>query len=215
MNRRPTQAEVQEQALRAARGPVKVAAPAWVLSYDRATQTATIQVATAYQVQDETGARVARARPPIPNVPVQWGGSVTWDLTEGEWGLAIFADRALDEWKATGSQSVEPRDPRRFDVTDAIFLPGVLPPADPLPAAAFSTGAVVLWDRGTGTVKLGDSTATDFVALASLVLSRLQTIEAAFNLHVHGGVAFGGVSTTPPAPMPPMTSVAATKVKAV
>ena len=173
--RKPTQAQVQEQSQSAARGPVKVASPAWVLSYDRATQTATIQIATSYRVRDDAGDLVARVRPPISNVPVQFSGSVTWDLEEGEWGMALICDRSIDEWKATGNQGSEPRDPRRFDITDAVFLPGVMPPAAPLPAGALPSvappnDAVVLWHRDkAGGLKLGDSTASELVALESAV----------------------------------------------
>ena len=167
--RKPTQAQVQEQAQQAARGPVKVAQPAWVLSYDRATQTATIQIATAYKVRNDAGELVARVRPPVANVPVQFCGSVTWDLEDGEWGMALIADRSMDEWKATASQSVDPRDPRRFDVTDAVFLAGVRPAADPLPSTAYKNGSVVLWDRGTGEVLLGDSSASGAVVLETFL----------------------------------------------
>lgn len=216
MTRKPTQAQVQEQAAKAARGPVKVAQPAWVLSFDRTTQTAAIQIATAYRVQNDAGKMVLRARPPIPNVPVSFAGSVTWDLEEGEWGLAIICDRSIDEWKATANQSVEPRDPRRFDVTDAVFMPGVQTPASPLPAAAFANSAVVLYDRGTGDVRLGDSTASDYVALDSLVQGVFSLVKAWLDLHVHtGGTLFGGLTGPPQNPSPSATNTAATKVKAV
>jgi len=198
--RKPTQAQVQEQAQQAARGPVKVAQPAWVLSYDRATQTATIQIATAYKVRNDAGELVARVRPPVANVPVQFCGSVTWDLEEGEWGMALIADRSLDEWKATASQSVDPRDPRRFDVTDAVFLAGVRPAADPLPARALPTGTapndeVVIWDRDKGGgIKLGDSTATKAVALDPDVQAQMAILETAILSAVSAAI----LSVTPP-----------------
>jgi|GEM_PF-2206304 hypothetical protein len=200
MSRNTTQAQVQDQAAKAARGAVRVAAPAWVLSYDRATQTATIQIATAYRVQNDDGETVARARPPVSNVPVQFAGSVTWDLEDGEWGLALICDRSIDEWKATASQATEPRDPRRFDITDAVFLAGVQAPASPLPSAAYASGAVVLYDRGTGDVRLGSSSASDKVALDSLVRSEINALWTAISTHIHPGVVVGplstGVSTT-------------------
>jgi len=175
-----TPAEAARATTSAATGPVKVALPAWVQIYDRARQTAIVQIAIAYRVRDaRTGALLPRMRPPTLPIPVIWPGGITWDLEEGEWGLCVFADRSIDEWAATGNQAITPADPRRFDVSDAIFIPGVKPPGDPLPSDAYASGAVVLWDRGTSDIRLGSSGAADFVALASRVnteISRLWTV---------------------------------------
>ena len=193
--RKPTTAQVQEMAAKTARGPVRVAAPAWVLSYDRVTQTATIQIAIAYQVQDDAGEKLPRVRPPVANVPVQWSGSTTWDLEEGEWGTALICDRSIDEWKATGNQANVPRDPRRFDITDAVFLAGFVPPAAPLPSAAYAAGAVVLYDRGTGDVRLGDSTAIRAVVLETF-LSAFGPIGAVGPLQeIIAGITLAGGAT--------------------
>jgi hypothetical protein len=220
--RKPTTAELLEEARRAAVGPVKVAQPAWVMSYDRTTQTATVQVATAYQVKDpETGELIARMRPPIPNVPIAWTSSTTWDPAVGEWGLCIFADRSLDEWKATGNRAVEPADPRRFDISDAVFLPGALPAAAPLPSSAVAAGAVVFWDRGTSDIRIGDSAASKWVALADDVLARLNLLESAHNSHVHlyvtpaiPSAAGPTASTTAPVTPTVLDDIRSTKVKA-
>ena len=62
-------------------------------------------------------------------------------------------------------------------------------------------------------MKLGDSTATDYVALASLVLDELNALRAEVILHTHAT----GVGPTGPALGVGATSnpVAATKVQAV
>lgn len=185
---KPSQADLLLEAGKAALGPVNVALPARVLSYDRATQTATIQVTVCYRVRDADGAESARCRPPVARVPVQWVGA-TWELSSGDTGLAVFCDRAIDVWKATGSATTEPPDPRRFDQSDAVFLPGVAAPADPLPSEATADGAVVLWDRGTSDIRLGSASASAAVVLETGlegsftdVLGALQTAATAAGL---------------------------------
>lgn len=188
MSARPTTAELHQQSARAAAGQVKVALPAYVLSYDRDEQRATIQIAISYRVVDDRGEETHRARPPVPRVPVQWQGA-TWDLEAGDWGLAVFCDRSIDEWLQTGETSVEPADSRRFDVSDAVFLPGLRPFSDPLPAAAIGEGAVVLWDRGTSDLRLGSASATAYVALDTLVRAQLEALETALQAAVTAGIA--------------------------
>ena len=64
-------------------------------------------------------------------------------------------------------------------------------------------------------LRLGSDAASNFVALANLVLDRLTAIQTTFNAHVHTGVTTGGGSSGAPAtPMAAPASVAAGKVKA-
>lgn len=212
--------DVALAAARAAQGKVKVASPAFVLESDG--RVARIQIVQAYRVADpETGQEIHRVRPPVPGVPVLWTGE-TWPLQEGAFGLAVYCDRSTDEWRATGQRQTSPRDPRRFDISDAIFIPGLYSPADPLPAEALAEGAVVVWDRGLGEVRLGGAGAEDFVALASKVLAELNALRADIRTAADaavlaatpndGGVAaFGAFGGAIPAAS---SSVAASKVKA-
>ena len=212
MSKKPTATDATSAIAGAATGQVKVALPAWVMEYDRVQQRAMVQIAIRYKVNGEP-----RARSACVNVPVQWLG-VTWDLEPGEWGVALICDRAIDEWKQAGSTDITPQDPRRWDVSDAVFLPGVRPFADPLPSDAVASGAVVVWDRGTSDLRLGGSGATEWVALAQSVLARLNAIETAFNLHTHlytpGALAAIQTGPSATAGSTVIADIAATKVKA-
>jgi hypothetical protein len=64
-----------------------------------------------------------------------------------------------------------------------------------------------------GTVHVGGATASQFVALANLVDSRLSTIRTWLNTHTHPTAATGPVSA-PSTPLGALDSVAATKAKA-
>jgi hypothetical protein len=63
-----------------------------------------------------------------------------------------------------------------------------------------------------GTLSLGAKAATDWVALASLVDSRIDAIRSAHNTHTHP--APGGATSAPTAPMAVQATVASTKVRA-
>jgi hypothetical protein len=104
---------------------VHTAMPGIVQSYDPATNKATIQPALnkAY----ESG--------PMPmglmeNVPIMFqSGSnfaINFPITVGDYVLLVFCERSIDLWKAVGGQ-VTPDDPRKFNLSDAIAIPGLMP----------------------------------------------------------------------------------------
>jgi hypothetical protein len=75
--------------------------------------------------------------------------------------------------------------------------------------------SAALWDDGAVVteIKLGGS-ATNYVALANLVLTELQDIKAWADAHTHTCAAPASPSSSPVVPMPAPSSVAAAKVKA-
>ncbi len=209
-------ADVLRAAIAQALATVHVSLPAIVQSYDRTTQKVTVQVPIRSRYIDDDGALQSEIVPAIPNVPVGFPSGTTWsftgELVPGDVGRLLFAERSTDEWRAVGNADITAQDMRRFDLSDAVFLPGAPPFSSPLPSAAVSaTGAVV---RGP-LVYLGDSTAVDFVALAGLVLAQLQAVKIAFDAHIHSGGTIGGFTGIPSALMPAPSSPAATKVKAL
>lgn len=186
---KPSNTDILKLAAQSAMGPMKVALPAQVLSYDRTRQTVTIQPSVCYRDRAADGTETQQCHPPVADVPVQWLG-VTWELAAGDTGLAVFCDRAIDAWKGTGNATTEPPDPRRFDLSDAIFLPGVQAPAVALDSAAYADGAVVLWDRGTGDVRLGSSSASDALAKSSTLGAQFTALETAIQA---GATAAGAI----------------------
>lgn len=207
-------------AAQAAVACVNVAAPATVVSYDRVSQSATVKIVPSFKRRNPSndGAIESYRVPPIANVPVAFPGSgavsMTWPLSAGDTGLIVFADRSIDEWTSTGSSETTPQDTRRHNVSDAIFIPGLRSFADPIPASGHDAAASV-WRAAE--IRLGSSTASDFVALASLVSAELAAIWTVLNAHIHPGA---GLPPTPGVPPGPPTipgaagAVASTKVKA-
>lgn len=192
---------------------MRTAEPGVIVSYDAATQRATVALGISVRVKRPGGAVVHEAPVTVPNVPIAWpqagGYSLTFPLAAGDEVMLVFSSRSLDEWKLGAARSgVEASDPRRFAVQDAIAFP-TKAATPPLPSTNYDAAALVL--AGT-MLKLGDSSATDLVALASLVLAEFNALRAEIILHTHAT----GVGPTGPAigVGPTSSSVAATKVKA-
>lgn len=214
----PTEFELLSEAVAAGLGPVRTSIPGRIIDYNSTKQTATVEVVVRSRYFDTATEEFIFYQPkPISNVPVQWpsgdGGSLTWPLAAGDPVTLVFADRSIDEWKSTAQNDNTPRDPRRFDLSDAIALPGARSPRSPLSSAAIDGSDVVL--RAKNSVRLGDSTATDFVALASKVDAEIDKLWTALSLHVHPGVTTGPGSTGAPVVVDTSAPTGATKVKAV
>lgn len=108
---------------------VRTVTPGKVTSYDPATQRATVQPILRGRYVDEDSLEIVTTRPPLlSHVPVWWPGSnastLYAPLEAGDDVMLIISDRALDEWKASDNSDLTPQDMRRFDLTDAVALPG-------------------------------------------------------------------------------------------
>lgn len=99
--------------------------PAKIVSYDKATQYATVQVQLYSARMDGTLIKY----PPIPMVPVKHpraqGGKafIHMPLAPNDDVTLVFSQRSLDNWKTQGGMS-DPQDPRKSHITDAFALIG-------------------------------------------------------------------------------------------
>lgn len=205
-------------------GEMRVQLPGIVEKYDPTEQSVEVKVA----LTDTDGTEI----PPHIRVPVKFprggGFSMTWPISRGDEGWLCYADRDIDDFLERGESRTQPVNPRRFDWSDAVFEPCKLSFADPIPGVSNNyielkkeDGTVSIQIRddkriiisADTEVLLGDSGATDLVALASLVKTFLDDCKSQYNAHTHGGAV----------PFPPVgseditagTAVAATKVKAI
>jgi len=68
--------------------------------------------------------------PRLSGVPVQFpackDGSLTFPVKKGDPVLIVFSERAIETWLSKGKVSA-PDDPRKFSLTDAIAIPGLIP----------------------------------------------------------------------------------------
>jgi len=185
--------------------------PARVLAYSHATKLVDVQPIV---LVPRRGA--LRLVGPVQALLVRWPAGSTWALTgplvAGDFGWIRPAGADTSAWKMRGIENDPQAKPRRGALVDAVFEPGSRPVSAPLPAEAYHATAAVLY--AAVELLLGDSTATDKVALDSLVRAAIQVVYDAHDLHIH--VAPGGNTGVPTVLFTPAVpaNVGASKVKA-
>lgn len=144
----PSDAEVIADAIDSALIDVHVALPGCVQSYDATTQTATIQlqVKRVLPTDDPNTLFATEDLPVLENVPVEFLRSkafaVTMPLSAGDYGLVVFSEMSLDQWRSKGTNT-SPGDIGRHTLTGGVFRPGLNPNKDKLVNAAHPTNMVV------------------------------------------------------------------------
>jgi len=165
---------------------INTALPCVATNYNSSNQSVNIHIIPAFRKHAADGTlEIYQAGVEISNVPVSFFGtgdmSITADIQDGTTGLAVFADRSMDEWKHEGGSDSEPQDTRRHDLKDAVFIPALSPFKDPLPSSAVASGAIVI--RG-GDVRLGSANAIQHVALGDIVDAVLEQLGIIFDTWV-------------------------------
>lgn len=182
---------------------IHTALPGRIVSYDVATQHATIQLVI--QLDGETVA-------PLQDVPVCWPGGASGflhvPLSAGDNVLVIFSEEDYSKWWETGSIS-PPLVEQRHGL-HPIAIPGLRRAAEALDV---TSGHVTL--AVADELRLGADDATDLVALGPAVTSQLSALKSAINGWVpvpnDGGAALKVALSSW---LASSSAVAATKVKA-
>jgi hypothetical protein len=107
--------------------------PAQVVSYDAATNTVSVQPCIQVIRSEDPTNLSPRNLPVLENVPVRQYGSGKLFFTVApavdSYGVLHIMDRDLHRWLSSGG-IVYPGASRKFDLSDAIFEPGILPYVD-------------------------------------------------------------------------------------
>jgi hypothetical protein len=115
--------------------------------------------------------------PVITNVPIVWPGAggfrLTFPIAVGDTVLLVFSDRSLDLWLEKGGE-VDPKDPRRHTLSDAIAIPGLRSFSAPWSGAA-ADGVTLGKDGGT----------YQPAALGQDVRDELDDLRTKFGSHTH------------------------------
>lgn len=190
--RTPTLALVLRAALERRLSEVHTAMPGRVESYDASAQTVDVQPLLKAPAATEGGGTEALSMPVLTALPVCFpaagGFRLVLPVKKGDTGWIMFSEASLDAWQDKGGL-VDPGDPRRFHLSDAVFLPGLhakdanLTGANADDASFGKDGAhqVVITPD---VIELGgniDSRPTDYVALASPTKSELEKLHDAIN----------------------------------
>lgn len=100
--------------------------PGAIIDYDYTTQKASVQPLLNKVWADGTFTPM----PILNNVPVIFpragGASLTFPVVKGDTCLLLFIERSTDLWKSVGGQ-VNPDDPRKFSLSDAVAVMGLFP----------------------------------------------------------------------------------------
>lgn len=133
-NETPLMDQVIREAIEAVLNEMNIAFPCKVIARKG---NAKVDIQPLLKRKYETGEVIDL--PIIQDVPVQMPrGAAYWiklPVKVGDTGLAVCSQRSLDKWLVSGG-SVDPQDPRKFDVSDAVFFPGLYPFSDQVTGAA-------------------------------------------------------------------------------
>jgi hypothetical protein len=148
--------------------------------------------------------------PVISSVPVLFNSSsnmqLTYPLSKGDGCLILFSERGLDKWMDSGVDSA-PTDRRKFDLTDAICIPGLWSPAtdpkevDPV-NMLLKFGDAKLKIDNLGKVALGNSSA-----------ELLDLLDQTLDAMISATVIIPGGSSQGTYPLDPATITALTLIK--
>lgn len=114
-------------AIKAALVDVHTSMPGQIVSFDPASQTASVQLAMRRVTTPETGAKELTL-PLITKVPVVFpkggGFSMRFPVQAGDECLVVFTERELTQWKNFGGVQT-PKDYRRHHLTDGVCILGL------------------------------------------------------------------------------------------
>lgn len=105
--------------------------PAKIVSYDSSTGMADVQILIKRKFKTDDS---AVDLPIVNKVPVLFPRTakafIHFPLAADDIGHLIFSERSLDRWKSFGDAQ-DPQDPRKHDLSDAVFLLGGYPETGP------------------------------------------------------------------------------------
>lgn len=188
-NETPSLAKVIKDAIEARLAEVHVSLPAEIVSYDGRKADVQILLERKY-----VSGEVVKL-PLITNVPVIWpqttDGGFRMPLEPGMTGSLVFSERSLDTWLVQGGL-VSPNDPRKFALSDAQFVPGLIPfsedPShDPLAAVMrYKSTRIRLRNLQASIISakitLGSDTSPEAIVLGNVLKSYLTQVETELNL---------------------------------
>ena len=188
-----------------------VSMPARILTYDESEQRATVQPIVRRYYTNEEDARIAERLPAIEGVPVAFPGAgeygITFPLSAGDTVLLVFGECSLDKWLAYGGSDVDPDDPRRNAISDAVAYAGLRPfsnPSTQVDDSAMVVAGIML--------KLGDKDASKIPATVAELQAVISWVAAHTHLYAPGpGTAIATPVRTNVAAAP--TPVGASKVR--
>lgn len=175
--------------------------PGRIEKYDYIKQLAEVKPLIRQDYNDDT----TESMPVIANVPVMFPRTkksiIHFPLVKGDYVLILFSERAMEKWLSLGGEA-ESGDKRKYDLSDAIAIPGLLPFSEPSLAENNEDLLVkhndsIVRIKKNGDIDIGESSFKNLMT---------EDIIAKFNQHTHGGVTSGSAFTGNPTVSTPSTT---------
>ena len=115
---------------------VHTSLPCEIVSYDYGKNLASVKPTLKRKYKSEDN---SVELPIISNVPIAFqrmgDGHLRIPINPGDTGQLIFNERSIDGWLVSGG-TVDPQDPRKHSLSDAVFYPGLAPSNKPISSSA-------------------------------------------------------------------------------
>ena len=135
-NNTPTLIQTLQAVIDAKLCDLHTSMPAEIVSYDHAKNLAVVQPLLKRKYKNEAEAVLL---PNISNVPVAFPrmgpAHLRLPIKPGQTGQLVFNERSIDGWLVSGGQ-IDPQDPRKHSLSDAVFYPGLVPNNDAMKSSA-------------------------------------------------------------------------------
>ncbi len=195
----PTAPSVFAAAMSGALAEARTCLVGEIVTYDAATQKATVKIVNREIAEDENGERVTEPGPILADVPIQFLGAgvgndawrITWPVRPGDKVRVEFLSSSHDNWFARGGSDVDPEDDRHHSLNDAIGVTGVHCFAE-IPTDAPLDALVIHGDA----IKLGSSGASELVAWQSALEGLADVFANWTPVSMDGGAALKALLTT-------------------
>ena len=126
-NNTPTLIQTLQAVIDANLCELHTALPCEIISYDYAKNLAVVQPVLKRKYKNEVE---AVELPTISNVPVSFQrmgpAHLRLPIKPGQTGQLVFNERSIDGWLVSGGK-IDPQDPRKHSLSDAVFYPGLNP----------------------------------------------------------------------------------------
>lgn len=176
---------------------VHTALPGVIVSYDSLDNSASVKPSINKAYSDGT----TQDLPIIQKVPIVFPvagqATITFPINAGDPCLLIFIERSTEEWKRSGPDQA-PSDPRKFDLSDAIAIPGLIPLSqsvgNPNPqdlVIKYLNSSIIISQNGDVSIESSGNVTVN--GLLSATLSSTGTAKVDGNLIALGRSGIGGV----------------------
>lgn len=167
-----------------------VSMPVEVVSYDYAKNMANVKPVLKRKYKSEDG---AVELPIISNVPVAFqrmgSGHLRLPVNPGDTGQVVICERSIDGWLISGG-TIDPQDPRKHALSDAVFYPGLNPQNNPMESSA-AQDSIELKNKGayievlsSGKFKITNGTEEVLDLLVQTITEMSNTLNELGNVHM-------------------------------